>query len=374
MEIRPVDLENPPSIRQFLELPHRLYADNRQWVPPLGLDARRMLNLRANPFFQHSQAAFYLAVEARGRAIGRLAVLNNRRYNEYNHQNTAFFCLFECENDPGIATALFDEAFAWARSQNLDRMIGPKGFSVFDGLGLLVKGFEYRPAFGLPYNHPYYPALIETAGFQAESELVSGYLDASMEFPEKIHQIAETLKQRRGLTIARSRSRADLRALVPNLKTLYNQSLDDTVGTVPLTDEEAKTLAEQLLWFANPRLIKIVMKGDRPVGFLFAYPDISASLQRTRGRIFPLGWIDMLLEIRRTRWININGAGMVKDYRGLGGTALLFSEMVKSVKEEGYQFADLVQIGTDNERMQRELRRLGIDFYKIHRVYVKQLV
>jgi hypothetical protein len=121
--------------------------------------------------------------------------------------------------------------------------------------------------------------------------------------------------------------------------------------------------------FADPRLIKVVMKDDQPVGFLFAYPDISAAIQRTRGRILPLGWLDLLLELRHTKWVNINGAGIIEQYRGLGGTALLFSEMYKSVLEGGFEHADIVQVGMENDKMQRELRDLGIDFYKTHRMY-----
>ena len=87
----------------------------------------------------------------------------------------------------------------------------------------------------------------------------------------------------------------------------------------------------------------------------------------------PFGWIDCLLELRQTKWININGAGIIEKYRGLGGTALLFSEMYKSVIEGGFQHADLVQIGVENDKMQRELRELGIDFYKAHRLYQRAL-
>jgi hypothetical protein len=173
--------------------------------------------------------------------------------------------------------------------------------------------------------------------------------------------------------VAHYRRRSDLRALVPKLQALYNGSLSGTSGNVPLTDDEVKTLADQLLWFADPRLIKIIFKEDDPVGFLFAYPDISAALQRTRGRIFPLGWITLLREMRRTKWVNINGAGIVEKYRGLGGTTILFSEMYKSVTEGGFEHADVVQIGLENEKMQRELRDLGIDFYKSHRLYSRAL-
>ena len=111
------------------------------------------------------------------------------------------------------------------------------------------------------------------------------------------------------------------------------------------------------------------MKDDLAVGFLFAYPDVSDAVKRTNGRLFPFGWIRLLFELRRTKWININGAGMAEGYRGVGGTALLFSEMYKSVAESRYRYADVVQIGTENENMQREMRKIGIDFYKTHRLY-----
>ena len=157
------------------------------------------------------------------------------------------------------------------------------------------------------------------------------------------------------------------------MKDLYNNSLGGTQGNVPLTDEEAKTLADQLLWFADPNLIKIIYKENEPVGFLFAYPDISAALQRTGGRLWPFGWIDMLLELKRTKWVNINGAGIIEKYRGLGGTALLFSEMCRSIQAGQFEHADLVQIGVANQPMQRELRDLGVDFYKAHCLYTRDL-
>jgi len=367
-----IDTANRRQAHQFLELPFRLYRDCPQWVPPLEPDARRMLDRRRHPFYAHSDAAFFLAVE-NGWPVGRLAVLDHRNYNAFNHEQTAFFYLFECVNHQEAACALFEAARAWAKVRGLTKIIGPRGFSVLDGYGLLVKGFEHRAAFGLPYNLPYYPGLVEAAGFENAGEIVSGYLNVRMPFPERIHQVAELVQKRRGLRVARFRTRRDLRALVSRLGELYNHALDGTSGNVPLTADEIKTLADQLLWFADPRLIKIIMKDEQPVGFLFAYPDISAAVQRTRGRLLPWGWMDMLLELRRTKWVNINGAGIIAKYRGLGGTALLFSEMHKSVVEGGFEHAEIVQIGVENDKMQRELRDLGIDFYKTHRVYQRAL-
>jgi hypothetical protein len=372
MRVLRIDPRSRPQVRRFLALPWRIYAGSRQWVPPLSGDARRMLDLKRHPFYRHSEAAFFLAEDS-GEAVGRLAILNNRNFNRFNRSSTAFFYLFECQNDTRASAALFEAGSEWARAQGLDRAHGPKGFTALDGMGLLVRGFEHRPALGIPYNPPYYPSLLEAAGFEAVGEVVSGYIPGSFHLPERVHALSERVQKRRGLRVARYHTRRDLRALVPKLGDLYNASLGGTSGNVPLTQDEVDTIAGQMMAFADPRLVKVVLRGDDPVGFLFAYPDISAAIQRTSGRIFPFGWIDLLRELRRTRWININGMGIVEEYRGLGGTAILFSELEKSVREGGFEHAEVVQIGIENLPMQREMRGLGIDFYKAHRMYERAL-
>lgn len=373
MHITRIDLDNKKQVDDFLRLPFSIYRDIPQWVPPLQMDERLRLSRKRFPFYKHSHAVFFIAYQ-NTRPIGRLAILDNRPYNEFNHEATAFFYLFECENDLEAAQGLFEAGFAWARSRGLTKVIGPKGFTPMDGFGLLVKGFQHRPAFGLPYNPDYYPQLIEASGFYPLHDAVSGYIGTDIQFPERIHALADKIKQRRGLHIARYEKRSNLRVLVPKLKDLYNGALRGTAGNAPISDAEANALADQLLWFADPKLIKIVMKDEEPVGFLLAYPDVSAALQKTKGRLFPFGWIRLLQEMKRTDWLDINGAGLLPEYRGSGGMAILYSEMVKSVRESGqFKHAEVVQIGMENEAMRRDLENFGINFYKVHRTYGKEL-
>jgi hypothetical protein len=373
MNIQQIDLHNKKQVDDFLRLPSSVYRDIPQWVPPLQMDERVRLDPKRFPFYKHSQAVFFLAYEGT-RPMGRIAVMDNHHYNEFNNESTSFFYLFECENNLEAATGLFNAAFDWARSRGLTKILGPKGFTPMDGFGLLVKGFEHRPSFGQQYNPEYYVPLVEAQGFEPDRDAVSGYLGEDIQFPERVHELAGRIAQRRGLHIARYERRSDLRALIPKLKELYNGALRGTAGNAPLTDDEVNALADQLLWFADPKLIKIVMKDDTPVGFLMAYPDISAALQKTRGRLFPFGWLALLRELKRTDWLNINGAGLLPEYRGSGGTAILYSEMFKSVRDSGqFRHAEVIQIGTENEAMQRELENFGIDFYKVHRTYERRL-
>src|SRR5574342_343464 len=81
-----LDLDNKKQVDDFLRLPFSIYRDIPQWVPPLQMDERLRLSPKRFPFYQHSQASFFLACErSEGtRPIGRLAILDNQRYNEFN--------------------------------------------------------------------------------------------------------------------------------------------------------------------------------------------------------------------------------------------------------------------------------------------------
>ena len=373
MNLIRLDPSDRHRIKQYLELPFRLYATTPQWVPPLEMDMRAVLNPKKHPFYHHGEALFLLACDDRDQPLGRLAILNNHAYNDYNQEKTAFFYMFECVNDQEVSLALFEAGFTWARSRGLTRIIGPKGFTALDGMGLLVKGFEHRPALGQPYNPAYYDELLRRVGFRTDLEVVSGYLNRDLVFPEKIGRVAELVQKRHGIHARRFKTKRELLKFLPRLQELYNDSLVPGQGNYPITRQDIRSMANQLLLFADPRLIKILMKSDKPIGFLLTYPDISAAIQRCKGRLFPTGWLGILLEPRRTDWLNINGAGILEEYQGMGGTAVLFDELFKSVKESRFTHAEVIQIGVENIRMQNEMRNFGVDFYKMHRTYKKSL-
>lgn len=373
MAIHQVDISDRRAVQRYLDLPFRLYRDNPLWVPPFASEARAQLDPARHPFYQHSQAAFFLATTG-SEAIGRIAVLDNRRYNEYHGERTAFFYHFESVDDRSVSRALFDAAFDWARGRGLDRLWGPKGFSAVDGQGVLIEGFEHRPAMGVPYNPAFYAALLEDAGFRKQLDFVSCYLDRNIGLPERFLEVAERVRQRRNLRTLSFRSKDELRAMIPRIAAVYNQSFVEVQGYTPLTEVEARAIGERILAVADPTLIKLLVKDDEIVGFILAYPDLSAAIQRCRGHLWPTGWLHLKREFGRTEWINFNGAGILAPYRGLGGNALLYAEMHNVLwKRTQYQHGDLVQVQETNMRMIQELEAVGVRPYKKHRVYVRPL-
>ena len=372
MHIRKLDTSVGGDVRQFIRLPFELHRDDEQWVPPLIPDMRLALNRDRYPFYAHSNADFFIAEEGH-RTLGRIAVIDNRRYNDYHDSKTAFFYYFEVVEDLETARALFDAAFDWAQARGLNLIMGPRGLLRGDGHGLLVEGYEHRPAMGVPYNPPYYATLIEAAGFEKEIDFLSGYLGGDFDLPQHFYDIADRVKERRGFWVKSFASKRELRRWVPEVQRVNNEAFTDVWGYYPIDEAEANAVADRFLAAADPRLIKLVMKGDQVVGFIIGYPDISAGIQRANGRLWPFGWLHLLVEMRRTKWINFNGAGILPQRQGAGASAVLYTELAKTVLDFGFEHADLVQVSEHNVESRGEVESVGGEWYKRHRIYRRSL-
>lgn len=359
--------------RRFLQLPFPLYANIPQWAPPLARDAAEQLDSRRHPFYEHGEAAFFIAVRD-GHDVGRIAALENKRYNEFRRTRQAQFYLFECEDDPEAASALFEHAFAWARGRKLDCMVGPRGFGAYDGYGLLVQGFEHHQMVLMNYNPAYYVSMVEQAGFRKEVDFVSGYGSRDKMPPfERIKYIAERVERRGYLQVHRLRTKRELVEWAPRIAAAYNKAFVNNWEYYPLSDREVKYLVDTLSLVGDPKLIKIITHADEVVGFMFAFPDISAALRRTGGKLFPFGWLDLLREMRNTKWVALNAAGILPEYQGHGGNALLYTEMLRTLLDNPFQYAEVAQIAETAVQMRHDLENLGVIPYKNHRVYTREL-
>ncbi len=374
LTVTQIDSRNKAQARRFVDFHYRLYAGQPNWVPPFRTDIFLMLNKDKHPFYEHSDADFFLA-ERDGEVVGRIAALENRPFNKYHGTRQASFYLFDVIDDLEVATALFERVFEWARGRGLNALVGPKGFSAFDGYGIQVEGFEHRQMMNMMnYNFPYYPRLMEALGFEKEVDFVSCYLSAeAFHLDPRIYRIAERARKRSGLEVRQFDTKKALRVWAERIGKTYNDTFIENWEYYPLTEREIKFLVENLMLVANPKLIKLVTRGEDVVGFLFGFPDVSAAMQRAKGHLYPWNIVDLLLEMRRAKWVSLNGAGILPRYQGRGGNALLYVEMEKTVRDFGFLHADLTQVAETAVQMRRDLVNVGGKEYKNHRVFRKAL-
>lgn len=369
IEIIPVDTK--AKQKQFVEFPFDLYKTCPQWVPPFKSDVYMMMNKNKHPFYEHSDADFFLALMD-GKVVGRIAALENKAFNAYHKTKDSEFYLFECINNQQVANALFDTVVAWTKKRGLNRIVGPKGFGPLDGYGIQIEGQEHRQMMNMMnYNYLYYKDLVENYGFIKEVDFVSSYTTPDdFSIPEKVIKAAAIAEKRGTLKVKSFKSKAELGKWGPKIGEAYNKSFVNNWEYYPLTKREIKYAIDQVLQVVIPELFGIVMHGEEVVGFTFPFPDLSAAMQKNKGKLGPIEIIRLLREIDKTDWIAFNGIGMLPEYHGLGGNAILFVHLDKTMRQKTQiKHCELTQVAETAVQMRKDLKNLGVRFYKNHRVY-----
>jgi GNAT superfamily N-acetyltransferase len=355
--------------RTFRDLPKKIYKSSPYYIPWLNIDMKTILT-RRHPLFEHTECLFLLAWRG-NRAVGRIMVFDNSRYNRTHGTRAAHFFFLDLENDMEVMKALFERACQWARERKLEVLLGPMGFGGVTGGGLLVEGFEERSAMTMMrYNHPYYPDLMERYGFEKFMDLHSFYLSVpDFKLPEQIHDAAEALLEKGDFGVKLFHSKKDMWMVAPRIIELYKETLGHHPENYLMSDSELQLLAKDIITIADPELIKILTYRDQVIGFLFAFHDLSRAIQKSGGRLTPLSLVRLLREYKKTDRVLINGIGILPEYQGLGGNALLYSELEKTIKGKGFRHAEMVLVSETTARMLSNVETLKGESLKVHRIF-----
>lgn len=375
LTIEKVDITSKKHINEFVQFHYDLYQNCPQWVPPFYTDIKTMLNPQKHPFYEHSDAEFFVARQD-GKIVGRIGAMENKPFNKYHETKKAQFYLFDCYDDQEVANALFNRAFEWAKQRGLTDIVGPKGFGPLDGYGILTEGFDQRQMMiMMNYNYPYYAKLLENMGFECEVDFISCYMARDIfTLPEKVKEVSRRVKERGIFGVQKFETKAELKRWANRIGDAYNKAFVNNWEYYPLSDNEIKSVVDNILTIADHKLIKIITYKENTIGFLFGFPDVSAAMQRQKGKITPWGMLDILRELKHTSWISLNGAGILPEYHGRGANALLYTEMEDTIKSNPkFLHAELTQVSNTAVQMRKDLMTVGGKEYKNHRVFHRKI-
>ena len=371
LNIHKVDLSSKGDIKRFVQFPYDLYANHPQWVPPFIADVKTMLNPKKHPYYDHSDAEFFYA-ERDGEIVGRIAALENKPFNKYHATKDAEFYLFECVNDQEVANLLFKTVIDWAKERGLTKLVGPKGFGPLDGYGIQIEGFEHRQMMNMMnYNYPYYRDLVENLGFTKVVDFVSSYIEPQdFNLPEKVRKAAEIAKKRGTFKVVEFKNKKELLSWAPKIGKAYNKAFVKNWEYYPLTQREIDFVVENIMTILDPTIFNVITREDEVVGFVFPFPDVSAAMQKNKGKLGPADIVRLMSEIKKTKWISFNGVGILPEYQGLGGNAIMYAELEKAMhRNPQFKHSELTQVAETAVQMRKDLKNLGVQFYKNHRVY-----
>jgi GNAT superfamily N-acetyltransferase len=375
VEIRRV--ESKGDRKQFLDLPYRLYATEPRWVPPLRIERKEHIDPAKNPFFEHAEVQFFLALRD-GRVVGRISAHVDHNLNEFQDNRWGLFGFFECEDDPEAARALVDSAEAWLRERGRDRMVGPMDFTTNDECGLLIEGHERPPIILCPWQHAYYQPLLEEAcGLAKAMDLLMWELHISDK--SKVHQaiwdMADAVEAKHGIVVRPFRKR-DLQDEVTKFLEVYNSAWERNWGFVPLTEQEVRHYAKQLKPVLDENWAMIAERKDdgEVVGAALTLPDFNQVLAKVKdGRLLPFGWLAALRNRKKVDRVRVFALGVKPEYQHTGVAARMYQMHFEAAERTPQTGGEMGWILETNKAMNRAMEGMGGTVVRRYRVYEREL-
>ncbi len=360
------------ALKQFIDLPWKIYRGDPYWIPPLKSDVRSLISL-GHPFWRHAQRELFLALKD-GNPVGRIAAIVNSRHNEFHQDKVGFFGFFECEDDEGTAGALLDAAQNWILQKGMDTIRGPMNPSTNEECGLLVQNFLSPPFVMMTYNPPYYLDLLEANGFQKAKDLLAFWYPVGKRIPERLERIVgKVMKKEKELEVRHldmKRFEKDLDAV----RVIYNEAWEKNWGFIPMTEEEIDHLARKLKPLLAPQIVNLAFVGGEPAGFAMGLPDLNCVLRILNGRVTPLGALKAMMASRRIRSGRCLTLGVRDKFRKRGIETTLFAMTWKGGIDLGYRYGEFSWVLEDNWPILEAVAKVfsGTQ-YKTYRILEKSL-
>lgn len=364
------------NLIKFTRFANNLYKGNDCYVPPLMLDDVGTLMPSKNPAFDFCESAYFMAYDEKGNAVGRIAAIINKQVNEKSGEKTGRFGFIDFVDDKEVSGALLKAAEDWLRSKGMTKIIGPLGFTDLDREGMLIEGFDELSTMATIYNYPYYQDHMAAHGYDKESDWLEFVMDVPDDIPEKMNRVADIVKRRFKLRNIRYTSKKKIKADYGRaLFELVNEAYDSLYQYSRLTDRQIEHYIDQYLNLLDLNLISIVVdENDQLVAAGLSMPSMSRALQKSKGKLFPTGWIDLLKGLKgQNDRVDLLLVAVKPEYQSKGVNALLFQDLIPQYIKRGFKWAESNPEMETNEKVQSQWEYFKFRQHRRRRSFAKNL-
>lgn len=378
IEIRKVD--DKKSLEQFIQFYYDLYRGCPYAVPFIYSDEVSTLRKDKNPAFEFCEADYFLAFRD-GKVVGRVAAIINRKANERWHRQQVRFGYLDFYDDEEVSRLLIRQVELWGLERGMDEISGPLGFTDMDREGMLVEGFDRLSTAYINYNFDYYPKHVERMGrFVKDNDYLEYRIRVPEVTPDKFARLADMVEKRYNLH-ARKFTRKELvdGGMGRKIFDILNQTYDGLYGFAQLSVKQIDKFVDDYIKKADLNLVTAVVDGndaDRLVGFGIAFPSFSKALQQTRdGRLWPFGWWHLIkvLKFHQTDTVDLLLIGVLPEYRSKGANALIFDDLIKCFRHDGYQWAEAMPQMESNKGVLSHWQYLESEQHRRHRCFSRKI-
>ena len=363
--------------RLFVEFPTKFYKDVPQYIPNTYSDDLEDWDPKKNPAFEYCDAKCWLAYRD-DEIVGRIGAIRSRKANEKWGTKRLRFSQVDFIDDDEVVDALFSTVENWARELGCDEVHGPLGFTDMDREGMLIEGFDQRSCFFTYYNDPYYPKQLERLGYVKDVDWVENFVtypDKSDDaFYNKWERMSDFAMRKAHVHVHDAKTTLAYIPLLKKFFKLVNTAYSPLYGTVELSDRQIRKYSSKFAPLINPKFSCFVMdENEEMVAMGVAAPSMADALKKNDGKLFPVGWIDILKSFRKNDTIDMLLIAVHPDYQKMGLNGIVVNKILKGVREMDIKYAESGPTLELNEKVLAHWKHFDVRQHKRRRCFVKKL-
>ena len=373
MSIQIKEVFSKGEMKAFIDFPYDLYEGNDCFVPPLRFDEAATLDRKKNPAFDYCEARYWLAYKD-NKVVGRIAGIINNAYIDKWKNKYVRFGWIDFIDDYDVSRLLIEQVENWAKEKGMVAVHGPLGFTDLDHEGALVHGFDKVGTLASIYNYAYYPVHYEKLGYKKDTDWIEFKVYIEKQVPEKLIKIASVVERRLNLKVIRAKKPKEILPYATAIFELINEAYSDLYGVTTLTQKQMDYYTKMYFSFMKADFVTIVVDSQgKLAGFGITMPSLTKALQKSKGKLFPFGFIHLLMAMKKNSMADLLMVAVRKDLQGKGVNALMMKETYDAFVKFGIETVESNHQLEDNSKVHAMWEHFKVDQHKRRRCYLKHL-
>ncbi len=361
--------------KDFVMFPSKLYKNSKYWVSPIINEELEMMDKKKNPVFKNAEAEYYLALK-NNKIVGRIAAIVN--WVEVNEQRKrkVRFGWYDVIDDLEVSKKLLDAVIDFGKKRNLLFIEGPVGFSNMDKAGLLTHGFNELNTMITWYHNSYQKDHLEKLNMKKLAEWVEYKIQiySEKEAPLKVKKFSELIMKRYKLKALNFKKTKDIVPYIDEMFDLLNKTYNKLQTFVPIQQYQIDHYKKRYLRYIHPEFIKSVAdENGKLIAFAITMPSFSRALKKINGKLFPFGFLRILMAQRFNHRASLYLIGVHPDYQNKGVTAILFNDLQRMFNKRGITEVETNPELIENKSIQAFWKNYSTVLHKKRCTFTKEI-
>jgi len=361
-----IEVKDSKTIKDFLNLPYKIYQNDKNWIPHLKQDIEKVFNPEQNKAHSNGKIIRWI-LKDNNTTVGRVAAFIN--HEEISNGGIGFF---ECINNQEAANKLFNTSKEWLTKQGAELMDGSINFGEKNMFwGVLTENFTDPNSYSMNYNPPYYNDLFKSYGFEVYYNQLMYKRDIETPVREVFLRKYERIVEDADYKIENVEG-LSLNQIADNFKTVYNAAWGGHDGFKDMHTNTARKIMTSLKPIYDPKIMVFVYYKNKPIAFYINIPELNEIFKYVNGNLNWLGKLKFLYhkwkKTPKTMVGIVFGVDKAFQSKGVEGAMIKWSQL-NIVGKTQYSKTVLTWIGDFNPKMLKVCDNLGAEVYRKYATY-----